>query len=71
MPLDIIEEARKNFDERLEKINWDIYYKDLPFNPSALSLKFFLASSIISKGILFEISSSNILLKISLAFSIS
>ncbi len=38
MPLDIIEEARKNFDERLEKINWDIYYKDLPFNPSALSL---------------------------------
>ena len=29
MPLDIIEEARKNFDERLEKINWDIYYKDL------------------------------------------
>ena len=38
MPQDIIEEARKNFDERLEKINWDIYYKDLPFNPSALSL---------------------------------
>ena len=38
MPLDIIEEARKNFDERLQKINWDIYYKDLPFNPSALSL---------------------------------
>ena len=38
MPQDIIEEAKKNFDERLEKINWDIYYKDLPFNPSALSL---------------------------------
>ena len=38
MPLDIIDEARKSFDERLEKINWDIYYKDLPFNPSALSL---------------------------------
>ena len=38
MPQDIIEEARKNFNERLEKINWDIYYKDLPFNPSALSL---------------------------------
>ena len=38
MPQDIIEEARKNFDERLEKINWEIYYKDLPFNPSALSL---------------------------------
>ena len=24
--------------ERLQKINWEIYYKDLPFNPSALSL---------------------------------
>ena len=38
MPLDIIEEAKKNFDERLQNINWDIYFKDLPFNPSALSL---------------------------------
>ena len=38
MPLNIIDEARKSFDERLEKINWDIYYQDLPFNPSALSL---------------------------------
>ena len=38
MPLNIIDEARKNFDERLDKINWDFYYKDLPFNPSALSL---------------------------------
>ncbi|MDC3145303.1 esterase [Candidatus Pelagibacter sp.] len=38
MPLDIIETARKNFDERLEKINWHEYYQDLPFNPSALSL---------------------------------
>ena len=38
MPLDIIDEARKNFDERLENINWDNYYADLPFNPSALSL---------------------------------
>ena len=38
MPLDIIDKARKSFDERLEKINWDIYYQDLPFNPSALSL---------------------------------
>ncbi len=38
MPLDIIDEARKSFDERLEKINWDGYYQDLPFNPSALSL---------------------------------
>ena len=38
MPLDIIDGARKSFDERLEKINWDVYYQDLPFNPSALSL---------------------------------
>ena len=38
MPLDIIEKAKKNFDERLKKLNWEIYYKDLPFNPSALSL---------------------------------
>ena len=38
MPLDIIEEAKKNFNERLQNINWDTYYNDLPFNPSALSL---------------------------------
>ena len=38
MPLDIITECKKSFDERLEKINWEIYYKDLPFNLSALSL---------------------------------
>ena len=38
MPLEIIENARKSFDERLEKINWNEYYQDLPFNPSALSL---------------------------------
>ena len=38
MPLDIIEEAKKNFKDRLQNINWDIYYSDLPFNPSALSL---------------------------------
>ena len=38
MPLDIIEEARNNFDERLQKINWDTYCNDLPFNSSALSL---------------------------------
>ena len=38
MPSDIIEEAKKIFEERLQKINWDTYYNDLPFNPSALSL---------------------------------
>ncbi len=38
MPLDIIEEAKKNYDERLKDINWKSHYNDLPFNPSALSL---------------------------------
>ena len=38
MPADIIEEAKKNFNERLKTINWDTYYNDLPFNLSALSL---------------------------------
>ena len=38
MPLDIIEEAKKRFNERLQSINWDKYYNDLPFNLSALSL---------------------------------
>ena len=38
MPSDIIEKAKKNFDERLQNINWDNYYNDLPFNASALSL---------------------------------
>ena len=38
MPVDIIEGAKKTFNERLQNINWETYYKDLPFNPSALSL---------------------------------
>ena len=38
MPLDLIEETKKNFDERLTKINWKTYYDDLPFNSSALTL---------------------------------
>ena len=38
MPLQIIEEARVNFEERFQNINWDNYYADIPFNPSALSL---------------------------------
>jgi len=38
MPPGIIKEAKKNFYERLEIINWDIYHSDIPFNPSALSL---------------------------------
>ena len=38
MPLDIIDQAKKNFDERLRNINWETCYSDLPFNPSALAL---------------------------------
>tara|TARA_Y100000389_G_scaffold61022_1_gene57137 strand:+ start:117 stop:740 length:624 start_codon:yes stop_codon:yes gene_type:complete len=38
MPLDIIEEAKKNFDNRLREINWDNYFSGLPFNSSALTL---------------------------------
>ena len=38
MPLEIVEEAKKNFEKRLQEINWDNYYNDLPFNPSALAL---------------------------------
>jgi len=37
-PLDIIEETKKTFNERLQNLNWENYHKDLPFNPSALSL---------------------------------
>ena len=38
MPLDIVEDTKKNFDERLRNINWENYCNDLPFNSSALSL---------------------------------
>ncbi|WP_440650810.1 esterase [Candidatus Pelagibacter sp. HIMB1495] len=38
MPLHIIEEAKKEFDERLIKIDWDKYHNDRPFNPSALAM---------------------------------
>ena len=38
MPLDIIKDTKKIFNERFQSINWDKYYKDLPFNSSALSL---------------------------------
>ena len=38
MPLDIIENAKKNFNERYQNMNWEKYYNDFPFNPSALSL---------------------------------
>ena len=38
MPLNIIEEAKKEFNERLIKIDWEKYHNDRPFNPSALSM---------------------------------
>ena len=38
MPLDLIEETKKDFNERLQNINWNNYCNDLPFNASALSL---------------------------------
>ena len=38
MPLDIVDQARIDFDNRFQNINWDTYYVDLPFNLSALSL---------------------------------
>ena len=38
MPLDIIDKAKKIFDERLQSINWNEYWNDIPFNQSALAL---------------------------------
>ena len=38
MPLSIIEEAKKEFDERLINVDWEKYHNDRPFNPSALSM---------------------------------
>ena len=38
MPLNLVEETKQNFNERLKNINWDTHYNDLPFNLSALSL---------------------------------
>ena len=33
-----MDQAKEDFNERLQNLNWEIYFKDLPFNPSALSL---------------------------------
>jgi hypothetical protein len=38
MPEEVIVSAKKKFTERLDKINWNDYYKSWPFNESALSL---------------------------------
>ena len=36
--LNIIKEARENFDQRFKDIDWEIYFNELPFNSSALAL---------------------------------
>ena len=38
MPEKIILQAKKKFAERLQKIDWNTYYKSWPFNESALTL---------------------------------
>ena len=38
MPSDVIENGKKGFEKRLQKINWGTHFKSLPFNDSALSL---------------------------------
>ena len=38
MPENIIDNGKKIFDERLQKIEWKNYYKSRPFNTSALAL---------------------------------
>ena len=38
MPEEIILSGKKIFNERLKKIDWNIYYKSWPFNESALTL---------------------------------
>ena len=38
MPINVIEKAKKTFDERLKKIDWKTYFSSLPFNESALAL---------------------------------
>ena len=38
MPKEVILQAKEKFIERLEKIDWNIYYKSWPFNESALAL---------------------------------
>jgi|TARA_B100001142_G_scaffold118035_1_gene120183 hypothetical protein len=38
MPEDVILRAKEKFTERLQKIDWNTYYKSWPFNESALTL---------------------------------
>ena len=38
MPKEVLERAKKEFEDRLNKIDWEKHYKDLPFNNSAIAL---------------------------------
>ena len=38
MPIEILEKTKKEFDQRIIKIDWEKHHKDLPFNNSALAL---------------------------------
>ena len=38
MPEEVISSAKEMFRERLQKVDWKIYYKSWPFNESALTL---------------------------------
>ena len=38
MPEEIVFRAKEKFAERLQKVNWNTYYKSWPFNESALTL---------------------------------
>ena len=38
MPEEVVVSAKKKFTERLDKIDWNDYYKSWPFNESALAL---------------------------------
>ena len=38
MPKEVVAQAKKKFTERLDKIDWNDYYKSWPFNESALTL---------------------------------
>jgi hypothetical protein len=38
MPKEVILKGKEKFEERLQKINWETYYKSWPFNESALAL---------------------------------
>ena len=38
MPIEILEKTKKEFDQRIIKIDWEKHHKDLPFNNRALAL---------------------------------